>query len=53
MEMVSDNGDYVKAYLKGSDSGLGNGVRLKNLNLEEKSGDYGKYFILNSYEIAA
>ena len=53
LEIVNGNGKSVKAYLKGSHANLGDGVRLKNIKLEEKDGDYGKYFVLNSYEIAA
>jgi hypothetical protein len=54
LELVEiDSGDTVRAYIKGSDEALVEGVKLKNTEIIEKKGTKRNYFILQSYEIAS
>jgi len=53
IKLVNTEGKSFTAYLRGKNEKLANGVRLKNVKLLQKDGNYGKYNVLDKYEIAA
>ena len=53
VELVDNNGEVTKAFIKTSDKSVKSGIRLKNIIIEEKNSTYGKYNLLSKYELAA
>lgn len=53
LEMTDPQGKPVRAYLRGEDPAIKNGIRIKSLHLTEKKSAYGPYYIVDKYEIAA
>ena len=53
VELVDTNGEVTKAFIKTNDESVKSGIRLKNVVIEEKTSNYGKYNLLSGYELAA
>lgn len=54
LEMVSlDDGSIVKAFLRGNDESVAEGIKLKNIKLVEKQGTNRNYNVLEAFEIAS
>ena len=53
LELTDPQGNPIHAYLRGTNPALQQGVRLSSLSLIEKIGQYGTYYIVDKYEIAA
>jgi hypothetical protein len=52
LELVAKDGEVIKAYAKAADT-LKTGVLLRNVQMMQKSGQYGPYNQINAYETAA
>lgn len=54
LEMVClEDGTIVKAYLRGSNDAIAEGVKLKNIKITEKKGTHRNYNVLEAFEIAS
>lgn len=53
LELYDTEGEITSAYVKTGEQGIAVGNYLRNVKLQEKSGQYGKYKLLDSYELAA
>lgn len=54
LEMVSlEDGTVVKAFLRGSNDSIAEGVKLKNIKITEKKGTHRNYNVLETFEIAS
>jgi hypothetical protein len=53
LELCNSEGLITPAYVKSDDQGIAVGVHLRNVKLNEKSGQYGKYNLIAGYELAA
>lgn len=54
LEMVSlEDGTVVKAFLRGSNDSIAEGVKLKNIKITEKKGTHRNYNVLEAFEIAS
>lgn len=53
LELVSNNGEVISAYVKNSDKGIKVGSKLRNIAMVQKQSNYGPYNLINGYQIAA
>ena len=53
VELVDNNGEVTKVFIKANDESVKSGSRLKNVVIEERTSTYGKYNLLSKYELAA
>jgi hypothetical protein len=53
LQIAAPSGDCMTAYIQGHHDALKCGVKLKDLNVQEKKGTNGAYYILTGYETAA
>ena len=53
LELVDNNGDMIKAYIRAADKSIKTGVRLCNVHIEKKKNNYGEYNLISAYQIAA
>ena len=54
LEIVSmEDGTVFKAYLRGSNDSIAEGVKLKNVKIAEKKGAHRNYNVLEAFEIAS
>ena len=52
LELVSNNGEIIKAYIKKSDQDISTGTRLCGVQMERKNSNYGEYNLISNYKIA-
>lgn len=54
LEMVClEDGTTIKAFLRGSNDSIAEGVKLKNIKITEKQGAHRSYNVLEAFEIAS
>ena len=53
LELLSGNGDVVKAYVKAGDRAIAPGSRLRGVQMEKKQSSYGEYNLICDYQVAA
>ena len=53
LELCSEYGELVSAFIRSGEKGIAVGARLKNVRLEEKNNSYGKYNVIAGYDVAA
>ena len=53
LELVGNNGDTVKAYIKAADQSIKEGATLNDVQIEVKNSSYGDYNLISSYKLAA
>ena len=53
LELIGNNGETVKAYIKAADQSIEAGAKLSNVLIETKNSNYGDYNLISSYKLAA
>jgi hypothetical protein len=53
VELVNSSGEVISAFAKRSDKIIKTGIRLKDVKLAVKTGNYGSYNVIDGYKIAA
>lgn len=53
LELIDNNGETVKAYIKAADQSIKVGARLNNVRIETKNSNYGDYNLISNYKLAA
>jgi len=51
LQLSNRDGKIISAYIKSGEPGIAVGAFLQNVKFEEKTGEYGKFTLINSYEI--
>jgi hypothetical protein len=53
LELISSEGEVISAYIKNGNNGIKAGSRLRDVNIVQKNSTYGKYHLIDRYEVAA
>lgn len=53
LELIDNTGAVTAAYVRAGDKSIATGSRLHNVEMEQKSGSYGAYNLINNYRLAA
>lgn len=53
LELIDNNGETVKAYIKAADQSIKVGAKLNNVRIETKNSNYGDYNLISNYKLAA
>jgi hypothetical protein len=53
LELVDNSGEITSAYIRAGDKSIATGSRLRMVEMEQKSGSFGPYNLINNYQFAA
>jgi hypothetical protein len=53
VEFIDGNGGVIMAYIKTGDKAIVTGSRLRRVQMERKSSDFGEYNLISEYQLAA